>query len=84
MCILVLYRMRGEVAVTEIETLTTMEIFDDNEIIALVSYAEDMAMNKVEHLCIPALYPVIQQYFLRQSIDKVITGEIKIDFFQKP
>jgi len=66
------------------EALTTMEIFYDNEIAALISYATDMGMNKTEYCGIPTLYPVIQQYFFRQFIDKIITGEMKIDFFQKP
>src|SRR5712672_1123641 len=88
MCIFVLYRMRGKIAMTcediYFEALTTMEIFYDNEIAALISYATDMGMNKTEYCGIPTLYPVIQQYFFRQFIDKIITGEMKIDFFQKP
>jgi hypothetical protein len=65
------------------EALETTEIFTDEEVIALSSYIDDLAMNKTEYFGIPELYPLFQQHFLRQALDKLITGQFKISFFQK-
>ncbi len=68
---------------TDYEALETAEMFTDDEIAALRSLANDMAMDQTERFGIPALYPMFRRHFLHQGLSGMITGRLNILSIQK-
>lgn len=67
----------------EHEALATAEMFTDDEIAALRSLANDLAMDQTERFGSPALYPTFRGHFLRQSLDRMITERYPVVAFRK-
>jgi hypothetical protein len=58
---------------TEYEALDTAEMFTDDEISALRSLVDDLAMDQTERFGIPAAYPLFRLHFLHHLLDRMIT-----------
>jgi hypothetical protein len=57
---------------TEYEALATAEMFTDDEMSALRSLVEDLAMDQTERFGIPVAYPHFRRGFLHQLLDRMI------------
>lgn len=67
----------------EYEALDTAEMFTDDEIAALRSLANDLAMDQTERFGIPTLYTHFQRYFLHQLLDKMVTERYPVAYFRE-